>query len=117
MAASARRKITITYSGDVEGEQILSAANNATSPATVLVLDLGDGPNAFTVPAEATAVTIVKPGGNVIPLRFKVDPVDTGVRLHNTDPDTISLHSSIVEFTIDATLGEVGACQIRLFFS
>ncbi len=33
MAAAARRKVTVTYSNDVEGEQELAAANNAASPA------------------------------------------------------------------------------------
>ena len=34
MAASARRKITLTYSGDVDGEQEINAADNADSPAS-----------------------------------------------------------------------------------
>lgn len=117
MAASARRKITITYSGDVEGEQELNAANNTASPAQIENVVLADGANTITVPAGATAVTIAKPADNTYALLLKSVDGDTGVRLHDTDPDTLSLDDSVASFVINATLGEVGTCTLRLFWS
>ena len=97
MAATARRKVTVTYSGDVEGEQEIDAANNVASPAQIQYVTLSDGGNGFTVPDGATAVTIVKPTDNTTEIFLHA--VD-GLRLHNTDPDTISLHSSVTEVTL-----------------
>lgn len=118
MAATARRSIAITYSGDVEGEQELNAANNTASPATVELVVLADGANTITVPDGATACTITKPTDNATSLTLKGVTGDTGIRLHNTDPDTIAIHSSVTTFVITAAIAEpADACTLRLFWS
>lgn len=97
MAATSRRKITITYSGDVEGEQELDAANNTVSPATIEYVTLTDGSNAFQKPDNATAVTIVKPTTNTTEIHLGAA---NGLQLHNTDPDTFSLHADETEILL-----------------
>ena len=109
MATTSKREIRLTYSGDVGGSpgvaHKLSAADNAASPAEIDLITLASGNNTITVPTSGTspkAVTIVKPSGNAIAITFKGINGDTGVRLHDTDPDTISLHSSVTSFVLNA---------------
>jgi len=119
MAAKSRRKITITYSNDVEGEQELNAADNAASPAMIERRDLSDGANSINVPsfndAQATACTIVPQANNTFAITLKGGGGDVGIRLHNTDPTTISLDASTDVFVLD--LETEGACAVRLFWS
>lgn len=116
MAAKARRKVTVTYSNDVEGEQELNAADNAASPAQIQIVSLVSGANTITVPTGATAVTITKPTGNAVAITFKGVTGDTGVRLHDTDPDSISLHSSVTSFVLTRPSESVTAV-VRIFWS
>lgn len=123
MAAASRRRITVTFSGDVEGENPIDADGNASSPAAVQLLTLpglNDGsevPVQVTVPDGATAVTILKPGDNTsVILLTGAETGDVGVALHPTDPDSISLASSVTSFwltAVTATSDQV----LRLFWS
>lgn len=117
MAAKSRRKITITYSNDVEGEQELNAADSSASPAMVQLVVLADGNNTIAVPDGATCVTITKPTDNTYTLWLKGGSGDSGIHLHDTDPDSISLDDSVTSFVIEAELAEAGACTLRLFWS
>ena len=63
MAATARRRITITYSGDVDGEQLVDADNNATSPASIEIITLDEGPNTITINMAPNAITITSAQG------------------------------------------------------
>lgn len=133
MAAASRRKITVTFSGDVEGEEILDADGNAASPASVQLVALPapaldeseiwtETEVEVTVPAGATAVTILKDGANVSPIRFKGDGGgDTvGIKLHPTDPDSISLASTVTAFWLSNAAPEDsddGDTTVRLFWS
>ena len=117
MAASARRKITLTFSGDVDGEQELNAADNADSPAAVELKTLASGANTITVPTAGsvpTAVTIVPPGDNATAITLKGVTGDTGVRIHDTDPTTIALDDSVTSFCLTAAAEITG---VRLFWS
>jgi len=113
MTTTARRKTTIVFAGDVGGTQEYDAAYNETSPAASYPVELGSGANTITKPTGATCVTIVKPSDNTTSLTFKGVSGDTGVRLHNTDPDSISLHSSVTTFVL--TTG--AAMTVRLVWS
>lgn len=119
MSTTARRRTTITYSGEVEGEQILDAANNTTSPGTITRIDLADGDNVIRTESfndvAATAVTIVPDPDNTVALTFKGDEADVGVRLHNTDPTTIALHSSVESFILN--IPSESALTVRLYWS
>lgn len=115
--ATARRKITITYSGDVDGEQEINAADNTDSPAAVELKTLAIGANTITVPTAGTvptAVTIVPPADNETAITFKGITGDTGVRLHDTDPTTIALDDSVSSFCLTAGAEIVG---VRLYWS
>ncbi len=106
MAANARRKITLTLSGDVDGEQEINAADNADSPASVTVHALNVGDNIITAPTPntKTAVTIVKDGDHEGALYLKGVVGDDGIRLHPTDPDTISLHDEQLVIVLNASV-------------
>lgn len=134
MSAAARRTVTIVYSGDVEGENIIPADNNASSPAQVDQVELAapgyvddawtETDVEITVPEGATAVTIMKPGDNEMRVRLKGDGGgDTvGILLHPTDPDSFSLDPGVESFwlanaarmTEDETPVDV---TVRLFWS
>lgn len=103
MAVNATRSMTITYSGDVSGTETIAAAANAVSPGQMEVKNLANGANTITPPVPApTGVTIVPPTGNSTSIVLKGITGDTGVRLHNTDPTTIALDSSVASFVLTA---------------
>lgn len=116
MAASATRITTITYSGDVVGVQTLSAATNAASPAQMTADDLASGFTAVPVPSGFTpvSVTIVPPSGNTTAITLKGVTGDTGIRLHDTDPTTIAIHSGVT--TIGLTTGAAIA-NVRFYWT
>lgn len=117
MAASAQRKITLTYLGDVAGvEEVVAAINNA-SPAQIQIVTLAIGDNVITAPTGGTtpvACTIIKPAANATAIKLKGVGGDTGVRLHNTDPDTISVDASTASFILNAAAAVVG---VRLMWT
>ena len=115
--ATATRKVVIVYSGDVDGEQIINAADNASSPAAVELKTLASGLNTITVPTAGqvpTAVTIVPPTDNTTSITLKGVTGDTGVRIHNTDPTTIALHSGVTTFVLTTGAEITG---VRLYWS
>lgn len=122
MAATAKRKITLTYYGDVGGAapgsaQEISAADNAASPAQIQPLTLAIGDNVITAPSGGStpkACTIVKPTGNAVVIKLKGNAADVGVQLHKTDPDTISLDTGVASFILNAATQIVG---VRLFWT
>ena len=90
--STSTRKVTIVYSGDVDGTQEINAASNADSPAAVEIVTLASGSNTITVPTSGTvptAVTIVPPTDNTTSITLKgvtgdttAGGVVTGVRLY-----------------------------------
>lgn len=117
MPATAKRKITLTYTGDLAGEQVINAGDNNVSPAQTQLVTLAAGDNTITAPsggATPRACTIIKPSGNATAIRLKGNAADTGVRLHNTDPDTISIDATTASFILNAGAQIVG---VRLFWS
>jgi hypothetical protein len=122
MAATGRRKITVTYFGDVgavagHANEISAADNDDESPAQIQLITLASGNNTITVPAGGStpvACTIAKPTDNATAITLKGVNGDTGIRLHDTDPDAISIDSSTTSFVIHAAAEIVG---IRLFWT
>ena len=122
MAATARRKITVTYFGDVGGvspghAQEISAADNNASPAQIQILTLAAGDNTITAPGGGStpvSCTIVKPSGNAVVIKLKGAGADTGVQLHKTDPDTISIDAGVGSFILNAAAQVAG---VRLFWT
>lgn len=95
MTQTARRKITITFQGDIAGEQEYDADDVTASIATTLQVPLTTGNNtiALALPDGVVpkSVTILKPSDNTATITLKGNTGDTGVALHATDPDSISL--------------------------
>jgi hypothetical protein len=118
MPVTATRSITITYSGDVVGTEIINALSNATSVGAVELKTLAAGANTITIPIIGsnvpTAVTVVPPSSNTNSITLKGVGGDTGFRLHDKDPSTITLHSSVTTFVLTAGAEIVG---VRLFWS
>lgn len=122
MSTTAKREIRLTYSGDMGGTSPgvthkLAAADNAASPAEIDLVTLAAGDNTITAPTSGTtskSCTIVKPSGNATAIKIKGNAGDTGVRLHDTDPDTISLAPSQTSFILNAAAEIQG---VRLFWT
>lgn len=118
MAVSASRVLTITLTGDVTGTETISAAVNAVSPGAVTVQSLASGFNSVSVPSSTgitvTAVTIVPPSGNTTSITLKGLTGDTGIRIHNTDPTTIAIDSSVTAIGLTAGATIQG---VRFFWS
>ena len=117
MAVTSTRTTTITYDGDVEGTQILSAASNAASPGMVEIVTLSSGFNQIDKPAGGSApkaLTIVPPAGNSTSITLKGVTGDTGIRLHDTDPTTVAFDSSVSSIGLTAGASITG---VRLFWS
>ncbi len=122
MAATAKRKITLTYYGDVGGAspgvaQEISALDNLASPAEIQIITLAAGDNTITVPGGGStpkSCTIVKPSSNASLIKLKGVNGDTGIGLHKTDPDTISIDATTTTFVLNAAAQIVG---VRLFWT
>ena len=111
MATTATRSTTITYSVDVSGTQTLSAASNAASPGTVELKTLASGFNTITLPTGGSTVvscTIVPPAANTTAITLKSITGDTGIRLHNTDPSTVTFHTTETAFGLTTGAQIVG---------
>ena len=118
MPATAKRKITLTYFGDVVGTEEINAADNLdVSPAQVQLITLALGDNVIAAPAGGStpkACVIVKPGANTVVLKLKGNAADVGVQLHKTDPDAISVDAGVASFILNAAAQVVG---VRLFWT
>jgi len=117
MAVTSTRTTTIVYSGDVVGTQTVTAASNTVSPGSIEIINLVSGANTITVPtggSTPTAVTIHPPTANAASITLKGVTGDTGVQLHDTDPSTISLDSTVTTFVLTASAAVTG---VRLYWS
>lgn len=118
MAVAANRSTTITLTGDVTATQTVDAAENAAASGAVTVQALSSGFNSVSVPASTgvtvTSVTIVPPAGNTTAITLKGVTGDTGLRLHDTDPTTIALHSSLTAIGLTAGAAIQG---VRFFWT
>jgi hypothetical protein len=117
MAVTSTRREEITFDGDVVGAEILEAADNLVSPGSIEIKTLASGFTSISVPtggSTVTACTIVPPAGNSTSITLKGVTGDTGIRIHNTDPTTIAIHSSVT--AIGITTGAI-ITGVRFFWS
>ena len=116
MSSISNRTINFTFTGDHVASPVIAAAQNAASPAGIQApVTLASGANTITVPtggATPTCVTIIKPAGNAATLTLKGVTGDTGVALHPTDPDCISLGSAVTTFVLTAGAQIIGVTLI-----
>lgn len=116
MSVTASRVTTITYSGDISGTEQINATDNEDSPGQMEIKTLALGANTITVPGGGStpvACTIVKPSANATAITLKGVTGDTGIALHLTDPDTISLQG-VTSFVLTAAAEIVG---VRLLWT
>lgn len=121
-----RRRITLTFSGEIDGEQIYDATTVTDSPAYVQVYTLpAEVGIIFELPSELngfgtyapTALTILKPGsfaGTLVLKGAYGADLTEGVYLHPTDPDTISLDA---DNQASIVLRASGECTVRLIWT
>ena len=103
MAVSCTRTVTIrSLGGGVNVNDSFPAAANASSPAADSFVTLASGSNTITPPAGTVACTIIPPASNTNSITLKGVSGDTGVRIHNTDPTSIGLDSSVSSFVLTA---------------
>ncbi len=116
MSATSDRVISLVFAGDRVGRPTAAAATNASSPAaTAAPITLAAGDNTITVPTGGTvptAVTIHKPTANVATIKLKGVGGDTGVKLHPTDPDSISLDPTQATLILNASVQVVGVVLV-----
>lgn len=116
MSATSTRVITLGFAGDRVGNPSAAAAANASSPAaTAAPITLAIGDNTITVPTGGTvptAVTIIKPSANTATLKLKGAGGDTGITLHPTDPDSISLAPAQASIILNASAQVVGVVLV-----
>jgi hypothetical protein len=103
MAITGKRITVVSYSGDLDFTEQFPAADNAASPGVIDLVNLANGFNSVAVKTAAKALTIVPPSGNATSITLKGVTGDTGIRIHNTDPTTIAIDSSVT--TIGLTAG------------
>lgn len=116
MATVAAWTATLEFTGSDPGKKNFAAANNATSPAYDIYVNLASGANTITAPTAATATrcTIIPPSGNAVLLTLKGVTGDTGVPLHKTDPTSFGVDSTLVTFCLTAA----STCNgVRIIFS
>jgi hypothetical protein len=94
MAVTSGRSIVVKNTGDIEYTQQFDAAASSVGSGEIDQVTLSAGNNTITPPANAKAVTISKPSGNTSVITLKGVNGDTGVPLHLTDPDSISLNTA-----------------------
>lgn len=116
MSVTCTRTITLVYTGDVTGTETISAASNAASAGQIEIKTLSSGANTITVPTGGTTPTcciIVPPTGNATSITLKGISGDTGIRIHNTDPTSIAIDSSVTTFVLTTGAGITG---VRFFW-
>lgn len=117
MSVTSTRTTQITFTGDVEGTQVANAQSNGVSPGQTDVRTLASGNNTITCPtggSTPSAATIIPPDGNTVAITLKGVNGDTGIRIHNTDPTEVGLHSSVVSFVLNAASAVTG---LRIIWS
>ncbi len=108
----------VEFTGDQIGATEYAAAQSSVSIAKSELVALSSGANTITVPTSGsnlpTAVTIIPPAANATSITLKGVTGDTGVRIHNTDPTSIALDSSVTSFVLTAG---AGINNVRLVWS
>ena len=117
MATTSTRSVEVSYSGDVTAAHKPPVVANGSASGTVELLTLASGANTITPPTGGAAVptgcVIIPPAANTTSLTLKGVTGDTGIRLHNTDPTVLALHSSVTTFVLTTGAQIVG---VRFFW-
>ena|SRR6185503_9693831 len=113
MSVTSNRKITITWTNDVEYSQEFEASVNASGSGQNQLVNLSSGANTITVPTGAIGVTIIPPALNATAITLKGVTGDTGIALSLLDPCSLSL-TGVSTFCLTAAGTITG---VRLIYS
>lgn len=116
MPVNSLRTTTIVFTGDVNNT-VTEISSNSNSPGAIDLVTLSPGQTTITVPTGGsipTAVTIVKPPGNTVPITLEGASGIGGLLLHLTNYDTITLDPTITSFILETPSGEGGAPLVGL---
>jgi hypothetical protein len=115
MSVESQRQVNMQFLGDgLNANNSFTAADNSTSPAQNELKTLALGSNTITVPSGATACTIIPPAANTNSITLKGVTGDTGIRIHNTDPTSVAIHSTVSTFVLTTATTTSG---VRLAWS
>ena len=103
MPTTSSRTTVITNTGDFLGTQYISAASNTDASGEQRLITLANGNNTITLPTNVVvrSITVIPPSGNTTAITLRGVAGDTGIRVHNTDPFTISFDTSVTTFVIN----------------
>lgn len=113
-----QRSLQILLSGGVlDGNIIQSALPNELSPGKLELITLSDGNNTIETPAIPdvtlpTALTIIPPSANEVPITLKGVNGDTGIELNLVDPTTIALSEDFVSLVLHADGEDIEGVQL-----
>jgi hypothetical protein len=118
MSVTSSRTVQVQFSGDITGNIIQSALDNAVAFGKEDLVTLAIGANTISPPVVAglviTGLTIIPPAANVNLITLKGITGDTGVPLHKTDPTSIALDPTFVSLILTVTVQVSG---VRLIWT
>jgi hypothetical protein len=109
------RTINYSLTGQFALAPSVSVTNSASTGGVTALFTLNAGDTTFTVPTAGDvhgAVGIIKPAGNTATIKFKGAAGDTGIKLHPTAPDSISLDPTQATFVLNASAPVTGMMLI-----
>lgn len=115
MSTISNRTTTLNFVSDITSVEIVPAATNPNSPALFTELvNFASGGNTINIPAGAKGLTMAPPVGNTTGIFLKGVSGDTGFRIHNTDPSTMTFDTSTTSIVFRA-LGAITG--VRFYWS
>jgi hypothetical protein len=115
------RNVQVEFSGVTSLNVQQIAAENAISVATQTIVSLTTGANTITVPVVAglvcTAITIIPPPANTIPMTLKGVTGDTGIALNLVDPTTIAVTTTLASFVLTNGSTTTAIKPVTIIFS
>jgi len=93
----------------LSGEKIVNVTVVATNQiASIVDSNLLMGDNVVVVPLNATNVTIVPPTANTAIVTIKGNAADIGVKLHKTQPSSLSIDPATTSFILNVSANSSG---------
>lgn len=110
---TSNRRVINEFDGSYLLTAVNEAAENKSSPGSLMEQALLSGNNTITPPTGATGVTFIMPSGNTVLVTLKGVNGDTGVALHKTDPTSLGLNDAATTFVLNAA----SAVTIQMIWS
>ena len=115
MSTTSNTTVITTFTGDVEGTEIIADASNLTSAGQTQYLNLVAGFNSITIPSNAQSVTIYPPATNTVAITLKGVTGDTGISLSPVNSIKLPVVPGTTVFGL--TIGTGGINQVLFVWS